>query len=290
MVIRESPSRRAFIVCNYVFLTLTSLAMLLPFLHIFAGSLSSGTAISQGKVSILPVDVTFINYEAVLQNGAIWKSFGVTVFLTVVGTAFNLLITSLMAYGLSKNELKGRSLILLLVVFTMIFQVPLIPGYLLVKSLGMLNSLWALIIPGAISAFNLIIMVSFFREIPEGLTEAARIDGCGEYRTWWSIVLPLSLPSLSTIGLFYAVGHWNGYFSAIMYIRDPGLFPLQVKLRQLLVDSDTEALMQSVNVTLQSMEGIKMATIMVATVPILLVYPLIQKHFIKGAMLGSVKG
>ncbi|TDF88568.1 carbohydrate ABC transporter permease [Paenibacillus piri] len=264
--------------------------MLLPFLHIFAGSLSSGSAISKGMVSIVPVEWTLINYEAVLQNAAIWKSFGVTVVLTVGGTLFNLLFTSLMAYGLSKNELKGRSVILMLIVFTMIFQVPLIPGYLLVKALGMLNSLWALIIPGTISAFNLIIMISFFRGIPEGLVEAARIDGCGEYRTWWSIVLPLSLPSLSTIGLFYAVGHWNGYFNAIMFIRDPGLFPLQVKLRQLLVDSDAEALMQSVNVTLQSMEGIKMATIMVATIPILLVYPLIQKHFIKGAMLGSVKG
>ncbi|MFD0681735.1 MULTISPECIES: carbohydrate ABC transporter permease [unclassified Paenibacillus] len=289
-MIKENASRRAFIYGNYLFLTFTGLAMLLPFLHIFAGSLSSGNAISQGRVSIFPVEWTLINYEAVLQNAAIWKSFGVTMLLTVGGTIFNLFFTSLMAYGLSKNELKGRSFILLLIVFTMIFQVPLIPGYLLIKSLGMLNSLWALIIPGTISAFNLIIMISFFREIPEGLVEAARIDGCDEYRTWWSIVLPLSLPSLSTVGLFYAVGHWNGYFSAIMYIRDPSLFPLQVKLRQLLVDSDTEALMQSVNVTLQSMEGIKMATIMVATIPILLVYPLIQKHFIKGAMLGSVKG
>ncbi|MEK8128506.1 carbohydrate ABC transporter permease [Paenibacillus filicis] len=289
-MIKESTSRRAFIYSNYLFLTFTALAMLLPFLHIFAGSLSSGSAISKGLVSIYPVEWTLINYKAVLQNAAIWKSFGVTVTLTVGGTLFNLLFTSLMAYGLSKNELKGRSIILMLIVFTMIFQVPMIPGYLLVKALGMLNSLWALVIPGTISAFNLIIMISFFRSIPEGLVEAARIDGCGEYRTWWSIVLPLSLPSMSTIGLFYAVGHWNGYFNAIMYIRDPGLFPLQVKLRQLLVDSDAEALMQSVNVTMQSMEGIKMATIMVATIPILLVYPLIQKHFIKGAMIGSVKG
>lgn len=289
-MIREHASRRAFMYSNYLFLTVVSLAMLLPFLHIFAGSLSSGNAISQGRVSIFPVEWTLINYQAVLQNAAIWKSFGVTVLLTVGGTVFNLFFTSLMAYGLSKNELKGRSFILLLIVLTMIFQVPMIPGYLLVKSLGMLNTLWSLIIPGTISAFNLIIMISFFRAIPEGLVEAARIDGCGEYRTWWSIVLPLSMPSLSTIGLFYAVGHWNGYFSAIMFIRDPALFPLQVKLRQLLVESDAESLMQSVNVTLQSMEGIKMATIIVATVPILLIYPLIQKHFIKGAMLGSVKG
>ncbi|NQX59682.1 carbohydrate ABC transporter permease [Paenibacillus qinlingensis] len=264
--------------------------MLLPFLHIVAGSLSSGTALSQGKVTIFPVDFTWINYIGVLKNMAIWKSFGVTTLLTVGGTAFNLLLTSLMAYALAKNELKGRSFILLLVVFTMIFQVPIIPGYLLVKSLGMLNSLWALIIPGTISAFNLIIMVSFFRQIPESLVDAAKIDGAGEYRTWWSVVLPLSMSSLSTVGLFYAVGHWNGYFSAIIYIRDPGLYPLQVKLRQLLVEGDTQGVAQSVSLTLQSAEGIKMATIMVATLPILFVYPFVQKHFIKGAMLGSVKG
>jgi multiple sugar transport system permease protein/putative aldouronate transport system permease protein len=283
-------SREAFASFNYTLLILTSIAMLLPFLHIVAGSLSSGTALSQGRVTIIPVEFTWINYIGVLKNMAIWKSFGVTMLLTVGGTAINLFFTSLMAYALAKNELRGRSFILLLVVFTMIFQVPIIPGYLLVKSLGMLNSLWALIIPGTISAFNLIIMVSFFRQIPEGLVDAAKIDGAGEYRTWWSVVLPLSLPSLSTIGLFYAVGHWNGYFSAIMYIRDPALYPLQVKLRQLLVESDTQGVAQSVSLTLQSAEGIKMATIIVATLPILFVYPLVQKHFIKGAMLGSVKG
>ncbi|MDF2647536.1 MAG: transporter permease [Paenibacillus sp.] len=290
MTKKPTFSREAFASFNYTLLILTSIAMLLPFLHIVAGSLSSGTALSQGRVTIIPVEFTWINYIGVLKNMAIWKSFGVTMLLTVGGTAINLFFTSLMAYALAKNELRGRSFILLLVVFTMIFQVPIIPGYLLVKSLGMLNSLWALIIPGTISAFNLIIMVSFFRQIPEGLVDAAKIDGAGEYRTWWSVVLPLSLPSLSTIGLFYAVGHWNGYFSAIMYIRDPALYPLQVKLRQLLVESDTQGVAQSVSLTLQSAEGIKMATIIVATLPILFVYPLVQKHFIKGAMLGSVKG
>jgi putative aldouronate transport system permease protein len=290
MTKKPTFSRNVFAFVNYTILILTSCAMLLPFLHIVAGSLSSGTALSQGKVSILPVEFTWINYIGVLKNMAIWKSFGVTLLLTVGGTAFNLFLTSLMAYALAKNELKGRSFILLLVVFTMIFQVPIIPGYLLVKSLGMLNSLWALIIPGTISAFNLIIMVSFFRQIPESLVDAAKIDGAGEYRTWWSVVLPLSLPSLSTVGLFYAVGHWNGYFSAILYIRTPALYPLQVKLRQLLVEGDTQGVTQSVSLTLQSAEGIKMATIMVATLPILFVYPFVQKHFIKGAMLGSVKG
>lgn len=289
-MIRESASRRAFVRFNYVFLAVVGLLMLVPFLHILAGSFSSGTALAQGRVSVLPAEFTLVNYAAVLKNASIWQSFGVTVFITVVGTTLNLLFTSLMAYGLVRPDLKGRTFIILLVLFTMIFQVPMIPGYLLVKSLGMLNTLWSLLIPGLISAFNLFIMISFFRSIPDGLTDAAKIDGCDEYRTWWSIVLPLSLPSISTIGLFYAVGHWNGYFSAIMYLRTPSLFPLQVKLRQLLVESDTESMMQASSLTLQSIEGIRMASIMVATLPILLVYPLIQKHFAKGAMLGSVKG
>jgi len=289
-MIRESYSRKAFVMFNYVFLTLLSLTMLIPFVHILAGSFSSGPAIMQGKVTVLPVGFTLENYQAVLSNWGIWKSFGVSVYVTVFGTVLNLLFTSLMAYGLAKKDLKGRSFIMILIVLTLIFQVPIVPAYLLVKSLGMLNTLWSLIIPGLISGFNLIIMISFFQNIPEGLTEAAKIDGCNEYRTWWSIVMPLSLPSLSTIGLFYAVGHWNSYFNAIMYIRDPGLFPLQVKLRQLLVESDTESMMQAASLTLQSIEGIRMATIIVATLPILVVYPLIQKHFVKGAMLGSVKG
>ncbi|KIL40744.1 ABC transporter permease [Gordoniibacillus kamchatkensis] len=283
-------SRQWFISINYIFLTIVGLVMLLPFVNILAGSFSGGNAILQGRVTVFPVEFTLSNYESVFNNAAIWKSFSVTIFLTVVGTLIDLLFTSLMAYGLARKELKGRTFFILLVLFTMIFPAPIIPSYLLIKSLGMLNTLWALIIPGLISAFNLIIMVSFFQAIPEGLIEAARIDGSGEYRTYWSIVLPLSMPSLTTVGLFYAVGHWNGYFSAIMYLRDPGLYPLQVKLRQLLIASDATNVMQSVQMTMQSVEGIKMATIIVATLPVLVIYPLIQKHFIKGAMLGSVKG
>lgn len=285
-----TQGQKTFSILNAIFLTALSLTMLFPFLHVLAGSFSSGPALTQGKVTIFPVDLTSANYEAVLSNPGIWRSFGVTVFITVVGTFINLFLTALMAYGLSRQGLKGRSVILVLVLFTMIFQAPMIPSYLLVKSLGMLDTLWALMIPTAISAFNLIIMISFFQNIPQSLLEAARIDGCGEYRTLWRIVLPLSLPSLSTIGLFYAVAHWNGYFQAIMYITDPKLYPLQLKLRQLIVDNQAEQMIQSAQLTLQSLEGIKMATIIIASVPILLVYPFIQKHFIKGAMLGSIKG
>ncbi|QCT01924.1 protein LplC [Paenibacillus algicola] len=286
---KSRHSGSAFDRINGLFMILLSASMLFPFLYIAAGSLSSGTAILQGRVSIFPVEWTWVNYQAVFRNAAIWNSFVVTAFITVVGTFFNLLLTSLMAYGLARKELRGRTLIMLCIIFTMIFPAPLIPSYLLVKSLGMLNTLQALIVPSAISAFNLIIMISFFRSLPEGLLESARIDGAGEYRTWLSIAIPLSLPSITTIGLFYAVTHWNSYFAAIIYIRDPKLYPLQVKLRQLLVENDAEQMMQAVEVNLSSLEGIKMATIIVATLPILFVYPFIQKHFIKGSMLGSIK-
>ncbi|KGX84568.1 ABC transporter permease [Pontibacillus marinus BH030004 = DSM 16465] len=289
-MIKQSFRQRSFAKFNYVFLTILSISMLLPFFHIIAGSFSSGNAIMQGRVSLWPVEFTFDNYRAVLFDKNIWRSFGVTVYITVMGTFLNLFFTSLMAYGLSKSNLKGRKIIIIMVLFTMIFSAPLIPSYLVVKSLGMLNTLWALMIPGLISAFNLIIMISFFQNIPQDLFDCAKIDGCGEYRTLWSIVIPLSMPSLSTIGLFYAVAHWNGYFQALLFIRDQSLFPLQVKLRQLIVESDAEQMIQTAALTVQSIEGIKMASIIFATVPILVIYPFIQKHFMKGAMLGSIKG
>ncbi|WP_054796953.1 carbohydrate ABC transporter permease [Paenibacillus sp. EPM92] len=283
---KVNPSLKWFEACNYIFLSLVSLMVLLPFLNIAAGSFSGGNAILQGEVTLLPVDFTLENYRAVIKNLGFWKSFGITVYITVLGTALNLIFTSLMAYGLARRELKGRSTILLIVLFTMIFTAPIIPSYLLVKSLGMLNTLWAVMIPSLISGFNLLIMISFFQNIPDGLTEAAKIDGCNEYRTFWSIVLPLSMPVMTTIGLFYAVSNWNGYYAAMMYLRDPGLFPLQVKVRQLVTQDNASDILTS----LSSAEGIKMATIIVATIPIMLIYPFIQKHFVKGAMIGSVKG
>ncbi|WP_248927491.1 carbohydrate ABC transporter permease [Paenibacillus hamazuiensis] len=283
---RVSRARKWFIVGNYTVLTLVSLCMLLPFVNMVAGSFSGGNAILQGLVTVWPVNFTLENYIAVIKNAGFWKSFGITVYITVLGTALNLAFTTLMAYGLARPDLKGRSAIILVVLFTMIFTAPIIPSFLLVKSLGMLDTLWALMIPSLVSGFNLLIMISFFQNIPDGLTEAAKIDGCHEYRTLWSIVLPLSLPVMTTIGMFYAVGHWNGYYAAMMYLRDPGWFPLQVKLRQIVVDSDTASVLNS----LSSAEGIKMATIIVATVPVMIIYPFVQKHFVKGAMIGSVKG
>jgi multiple sugar transport system permease protein/putative aldouronate transport system permease protein len=275
---------------NYMLLTILGLVMLYPFWNVLAASFSSGSAIVKGSITFFPREFTLENYEAVIKTPSLWKSAGVSIYITVLGTFLNLVFTSLMAFGLSRRDLKLRSTIMIFIIFTMIFQVPMVPGYLVVKSLGLMNTLWALMIPGLISAFNLIVMISFFQNLPHGLLEAAKIDGCSDFGTWWRIALPLSIPSITTIGLFYAVGHWNAYFNAIMFVRDASLYPLQVKLRQLLVETNSDEMRSTIALTLQSAEGIKMATIIVATVPILLIYPMIQRHFIKGAMLGSVKG
>ncbi|THF78484.1 carbohydrate ABC transporter permease [Cohnella fermenti] len=264
--------------------------MLFPFLNVLAGSFSSGTALLRGEVDLLPVGFNLDNYRAVMTDPAIWRSFGVTVYVTSIGTALSLIFTSLMAYALTREELRGKRWIMMLIVFTMIFQIPLIPNFLLIKGLGLLNTLWSIILPTLISSYNLIIMIAFFRNLEEGVIEAAKIDGSSEYGIWWRIVLPVSIPSLSTIGLFYAVSLWNGYYNAIMFIQDSKLYPLQVKVRQLLTGSDADELMRTAGTALQSMEGIRMATIIFTTLPILLIYPLIQKHFVKGSMLGAVKG
>lgn len=289
-MVGETPARKRFYAFNYILLTVIGLTMLLPFLHIMAQSFSDSGAILSGEVSIFPVDFTTLNYGAVFHDPSIWRSMMITVYVTVLGTFLNLLVTTLMAYGLSKDGLKLRSLILLFVLVTMIFQTPVIPLYLLVKEMGMLDTLWSLMIPNLVNAFNLIIMISFFRNIPEELLDSARMDGCGEYRALARIVLPLSLPALSTIGLFYAVAHWNGYYYAIMFIRNPDLFVLQVKLRKLIVESNMDEMMDFLPAALQTTEGIKAATIIVATLPILFVYPFLQRYFIKGTMLGSLKG
>ncbi|WP_371069037.1 carbohydrate ABC transporter permease [Sediminibacillus sp. JSM 1682029] len=292
MAIKESRARKAFLRTNMVVLILVSLIMILPFIHVLAQSFSSSGAIDQGKVSFLPVEFTFDNYSFVFQDGSIWRSFGVTIFITVFGTLFNLIATASLAYPLSRKELLGRKFLLFMVLFTMIFSAPLIPTFLVVQNLGLLNTVWALIFPTAISAFNLFVMRSFFMQIPQELIESSRMDGLGELRILFQIILPLSKPAMATLGIFYAVFHWNTYFNALMFIEDRSLYPLQIKLREMIVDenftsdptSDFYTTMLS-----SSPEGIKMATIIVATVPILLIYPFLQRHFIKGFMLGSLK-
>jgi len=292
MKIKDSPARKAFLIFNMSFLLLICLITLLPLIHVLAQSLSSSTAIDQGKVNFLPVDFTIDNFKYVFQDKSIWRAYGVTIFITVFGTLFNLLATATMAYPLSREELVGRKFFLLMGLFTMIFSAPLIPTFLVVQSLGLLDTIWALIFPTAISAFNMFVMRSFFMNIPSELIDASRIDGLGEIRILFQVVLPLSKPALATLGIFYAVAHWNSYFQALIYIDNRNLYPLQIKLREMSVDASVilnDPTSSFYTMLSSSPEGIKMAAIVAATIPVICIYPFLQKHFIKGFMLGSLK-
>ena len=264
---------------------------LYPFLFILAASFSSPLFISQGKVGIFPLGFTTIAYRMVFEYPMIWRAYFNTVFYTVFGTAINILLTVFAAYPLSRKNFLGRKFFSLMVFIPIIFTSGIIPSFLVVNGLGLRNSVWAMVLPGAIMSFNVIIMRTFFEEIPSALEESARIDGATHSVILRRIILPLSIPSIATIGLFYAVGHWNSFFSALLYLRDPEMHPIQIVLRNIVIMNQTEMVMQSVESDrAQIGETIKYATIMVATLPILAVYPFIQKYFVKGVMLGSVKG
>ncbi|WP_284645406.1 carbohydrate ABC transporter permease [Paenibacillus silviterrae] len=289
---RGSSGYRLFLRANNILLFLLSLVMFLPMVNIVAKSFSDSKTIEAGRVGLFPVDFSLTNYEFVLMDTAIWRSFGITVYITAVGTLINLIMTAMLAYPLSRQEFVGRKYVLLMVLFTMIFSAPLIPNFLLIRQLGLMDSLWALLLPGAVSAFNFFVMRSFFLQIPIELIDSSRIDGCGETRILWNIIVPLSKPAMATVGIFYGVTHWNTYQSAIYYINDKSLQPLQVKLREMIVSDNMNSssgahLFDAA--LLASPEGIKMATIVVATLPIIAIYPFLQRYFIKGMMLGSVK-
>lgn len=291
MKMKRPWSERAFDALNLAFLAALCLAVLVPLLHIAAGSFSSTHALVHSEVKLWPVEFNMDNYVKVLENKSFWGSFRTTVFITVVGTALNLALTALMAYPLSKSSLRGRRWMMLFIVFTMIFHAPLIPTYLVVKGLGLVNTLWALIIPSAISMFNMILCLTFFKNLPEELFEAARVDGMSEYGILFKIAVPLSVPILVTLTLYYAVHHWNSYFAAMVYITKPELRTLQLYLYSMIAQGSTNDMASTITEQMDtSPEGLKMATIVVATVPIMLIYPFIQKHFIKGTMLGSLKG
>ncbi|OBZ13913.1 MULTISPECIES: carbohydrate ABC transporter permease [Bacillales] len=287
---RESASRKLFLAFNYTFLTLLGLIMFLPFLNVIAQSLSSAGAIDRGEVMFWPVEFTTRYYEYVFDDVSIWRAFSVTVYITVLGTIINLLMTASLAYPLSRQEYVGRTYILIFVLMTMIFSAPLIPQFILMREVGLVNTLWALMIPTAISAFNLFVLRSFFTQIPTELVDSSRMDGCSELRILWSIILPLSKPALATVGIFYSVTNWNKYMDALYYINDVKKYPLQVKLRQLLITDDlTDTGNLAFEAASQSVQGVQMAVILVATIPIIMVYPFLQRYFIKGMMIGSIK-
>ncbi len=270
-------------------LVLIAAVAVFPFVYVFAISFSTYEDVLRGGIVLRPSRWSTEAYAYVLSSASIGRAFGNSLFVTIVGTAVNMAFTTTMAYALSRREMPGRRVILALVLFTMLFSPGIIPRYLIVKELGLLNSLWSLILPVAINAFNLVVMRNFFMSLPEELFDSARIDGANELQVLWRIVLPLSGPIVAAISLFYAVYHWNQFFNAILYLQDPQLWPLQVVLRQVVlagqaVREDTFLQQPPPPMTIQ------MATLVVATVPILLVYPFLQKYFTKGVLTGAIKG
>lgn len=272
----------------YVILGLAGLAAIFPLMYVVSVSITPfSEVLKNGGFILIPRSATFTAYQKLLTESGIPRAFWVTIFITVVGTVVNLILTVLMAYPLSRKLLPGRQFFLLLVVFTMLFSGGIIPTYLIVKSLGLLDSVWSMILPNAVWSFNVLIMKSFFENLPEELFESARMDGAKEFRILLQIVAPLSVPSLLTVGLFYTVGHWNEFFQAVMYVTDRTLFPLQVIIRELLML--TQQPLENAENMLPT-ETMQMASVVMASLPIIIVYPFIQKHFTKGMLLGSVKG
>lgn len=291
MVEDRTISGRIFSAVNFTLLAIIALVTVLPFVHVVAGSFTTSAELAANKFVLIPKVWSLEAYKFIFSTNTIFRALGVSIGVTLIGTLFSMFITSLMAYGLSRRDLDGRRLFNFLVVFTMLFHGGMIPTFLVVKELGLIDSYSALILPSAISAFNMIILKNFFQNIPEGLEESAKIDGCNDFGILFKIVLPLSLPAIATISLFYAVTYWNTYMSAILYLDNSAKWPIQVLLRQIVVLASGMDHSATLDGTVPPPDQtIKMAVIVVATLPILMVYPFLQKHFAKGAMLGSMKG
>ncbi|MBR5010258.1 MAG: carbohydrate ABC transporter permease [Clostridia bacterium] len=279
----------------YTLLALLSLTIVFAFLHLLSISLSSNAVATKGGLLFVPREVTFDNYSRVFKNRYIWIGYKNTLFRTIVGTSVQLMFTALGAYVLSKKYFPHRTFWTLLIVFTMFFSGGLIPTFLLVKNLGLTNTYASMILPGLISAYNLTIMRNFFQSLPEEIEESCMIDGAGRMRIFWQFILPLSTPILATVALWLAVGHWNAWFDVLIYISDSDKRTLQVVLRNIIItgtkELDLGTASSSVNDEPQiSSAGLKAASIYVATIPILCVYPFLQKYFVKGIMVGSLKG
>lgn len=293
--VREAAGDRIFNIANYTILSLFFLIVLYPLVYIVSASFSSTEAVISGKVWLWPVDPGLKGYEAVFSNNAIWSGFANSIFYTVVGTVINVILTIIAAYPLSRKDFIGRNSIMFIFVFTIMFSGGLIPSYLLVKDLGMLDSRWAMILPSAINVFNVIIARTYFQtNIPNEMLEAAQVDGCSDWKFLTRIVLPLSGPIVAVISLFYAVSHWNSYFSALLYLKDRELYPLQLVLRSILIQNQIDPSMVMNEEDLVARQGLadllKYSLIVVASVPVLIIYPFVQRHFVKGVMIGSVKG
>jgi len=297
MKYRETGADKAFTVGNTMILAILFLLVAYPLIYVVSASFSSATAIIQGRVVLWPVEPSLEGYKAVFSYDYVLTGYKNSAFYMVVGTSINLLMTVMLAYPLSRKKMIGKRVISLMIVFTMIFNAGLIPNYLLVKQLGLMDTRWVMIIPKALNVWNVMIAITYFRTtIPEELLEASQIDGCDDFGFILKVVLPLSKPILAVLTLFYAVEHWNSYFDAMIYIKSSALQPLQIVLRDILVANEISLdMISSIDPkSLAAKENLatllKYSLIIVSSLPLMLLYPFIQKHFVKGIMVGSVKG
>jgi len=265
-----------------------------PLYFVVIASFSNPEAVLGGKLSFWPVGFNIESYKMILDEPKIWLGYRNSIFYTILGTMINLILTTLAAFPLSRKDMPYRRLLTFIITFTMLFSGGMIPVYMVVRGLNITDTIWAMVIPNAIATYNMLVMKNYFQSsIPEELHEAAAIDGCGPFQSLLKVVLPLSRPILAVITLFYAVGHWNAFFNAIIYLRDQKLYPLQIVLREIMLQNSLEAVggdMTGMYEKVMRGETMKYAVIIVASVPVLLFYPLVQKYFTKGIMVGAIKG
>jgi multiple sugar transport system permease protein/putative aldouronate transport system permease protein len=295
--IKATGRDRAFNAAVMAILAFALAVTAFPLIHVLSASFSSPYATTTGRVWLLPVEPTLKGYQAVFENASILRGYGNSIIYTIAGTAINLAVTVMAAYPLSRKDFRSRNKLMLLFAFTMFFSGGMVPSYILMVQLRLINTRWAMLIPGALSVYNLIVMRTFFQNsIPGELLEAAKIDGCSDFRYLFSMLLPLSKAILAVIGLFYGIGHWNSYFSAMLYLNDVKLQPLQMVLRDILVLNTLDLTMVT-NINFENMiakEGVqellKYAVIVVSCIPVMIAYPFVQRFFVKGVMIGSIKG
>jgi putative aldouronate transport system permease protein len=297
-MIRETFNDRMFVFGNYLFIGVLLVMVFYPLVYIVSASISDPVAVNSGRMWLLPQGLTLEGFERVFRNPDILLGYRNTLFYTFAGTFINLCVTLPCAYALSRTDLPGRTVFLFIIIFTMFFSGGLIPTYLLVRDLGLINTPWALLLPKAATAWNILVAMAFFRmTIPRELQDAADIDGCSTFRFFMRIVLPLSKPIIAVMALFYAVGHWNQYFDALIYLSDRNLYPLQLFLREILVQQQMSASMMMDGAAMEALaeqariaDIVKYAVMIVASLPLLILYPFLQRYFVKGVMIGSVKG
>lgn len=290
MKVRESLSDRIFGGSITFVLCIVGIVSLIPLITVLAMSFSSKSAADMNIVNLWPVGFTFASWKYIITNAAIWKSFGITVASTVVGTFLALAVTALMAFPLSRSDFKLSKIIMILVTITMVFKAPTVPYFLTLKGIGLFNNPLVLVLPHILTAYNMFIMRSFFQQFPEEVIEAAKLDGAGYFKSLFMIVIPSSKAVLATVGLFYGVTFWNQYQHPLMFLQNTSLFPLQMKLKQLISSGNEFTMLASAANVNYSDRTLQAAVVVFAIVPIIAIYPLLQKYFTKGAMLGSVKG